>query len=83
VLGGILAQESWTLSQTFYIGRVADREYLTYSIEGLELDFQALLVNIPSIGKNGINQPPVVSRVLKITAMPSAFTAPQGRFFSS
>lgn len=67
VLGGILAQESWTLSQTFYIGRVAGREYLTYSIEGLELDFQALLVNIPSIGKNGINQTPVVSPESKDT----------------
>jgi hypothetical protein len=59
VLGGILAQESWTMSQTFYIGRVAGREYLTYSVEGMELDFQALLVNMPPIGKNGINQTPV------------------------
>ncbi len=38
VLGGILAPESYTLSQTFYIGRVAGTEYECLESEGQPID---------------------------------------------
>ena len=37
-LGGILATESWTLSQVFYFGRVAGSPYEFHSIEGACID---------------------------------------------
>src|SRR5205085_10983459 len=48
-LGGILATESWTLSQVFYFGRVAGSPYEFHSIEGLCID--ELEQVIESIGK--------------------------------
>ena len=38
VLGGILARESFTPSQAFFMGRVKGREYLAINIEGAALD---------------------------------------------
>lgn len=56
VLGGILAPESFTLSQSYYFGRVAGAPYATRSVEGRcideleELDSIAI-DNVPRRGK--------------------------------
>jgi predicted P-loop ATPase len=55
-LGGILGGESWTLSQTFYFGQVADVAYEVHDIEGESLDLHAALGEIEPIG------PPVAAR---------------------
>ena len=46
VLGGILANESFTLSQSFYIGRVEGMEYEAYATEG---DFIDRLPSLPAV----------------------------------
>ena len=38
VLGGILANESFTSAQSFYIGRVADVPYVAYATDGAYID---------------------------------------------
>ena len=49
ILGGILNGESWTLSQTYYYGRVAGVTYEFHHIEGRCLD----TLDIEPIGKTG------------------------------
>lgn len=38
ILGGVLTRESFTLSQSFYVGRVTGREYRTLTTEGRTID---------------------------------------------
>ncbi|MGV3498810.1 MAG: hypothetical protein ACO1OR_08300, partial [Hydrogenophaga sp.] len=49
-LGGVLAPESWVLSQTYYLGRVDGVEYEVHAIDGEPIDIVALtgdLVKVP------------------------------------
>lgn len=50
-LGGILSPESWTLSQTFYVGRVKDKSYECLHVPGERLDVLDLVGGITPIGK--------------------------------
>jgi RecA-family ATPase len=51
-LGGILAPESWTASQAFYVGRIAGRPYTVLLVDdGLPIDELDILVE--PIGKTG------------------------------
>lgn len=49
-LGGILAPESWVLSQPFYFGRVAGVEYELHVVEGQPLDVVAYIPSFDPIG---------------------------------
>lgn len=39
ILGGVATRESFTLSQSFYIGRVTGAEYIVIDIQGVTIDF--------------------------------------------
>src|SRR3569832_2319409 len=38
ILGGVLADESWTISQTYYVGKVAGSPYETHHVRGVCID---------------------------------------------
>ena len=52
-LGGVLAPESWVLSQTFYFGKVKGVQYEAHEVEGLTLDVLSALGEIEPIGPPG------------------------------
>jgi P4 family phage/plasmid primase-like protien len=53
VLGGVLAGESFTLSQSFYFGRVAGVEYVCLPIDGKPIDLLPLAPLYPARGASG------------------------------
>lgn len=48
-LGGVLAPESWKLSQTYYLGSVIGVDYHAYVVDGLPLDVIALCPSFDSL----------------------------------
>lgn len=50
-LGGILSPESWTLSQTFYVGQVKGKAYECLHVPGGRIDLLELVGGITPIGK--------------------------------
>ena len=67
-LGGVLASESFTLSQSYYFGRVEGVAYETRRIHGELLD---VLLDLPEIGK--------LAKVKKSDKLASAGTTGQGK----
>lgn len=63
-LGGILAGESWVLSQTFYFGAVQGVTYEAHEVEGEPLDVVALCPGFEPIG------PPVAVRAAVALLIP-------------
>jgi Protein of unknown function (DUF3987)/Primase C terminal 1 (PriCT-1) len=59
VLGGIATRESFTLSQSFYIGRVSGADYEVMETEGRCIDLAGELepLYLPTLGGNGANKP--------------------------
>lgn len=49
-VGGLLAAESWTLSQAFYFGRVEGVAYEVHEVEGVPLDVVAYSPDFDAIG---------------------------------
>lgn len=62
ILGGVATRESFTLSQSFYIGRVTGAEYIVIDIPGQTIDFAAHLEPLFWVDKHNDGDRPYSSR---------------------
>jgi KaiC/GvpD/RAD55 family RecA-like ATPase len=79
-LGGVASRESFTLSQSYYIGRVADREYETRETHGRTIDLAADLEAQYFIGGDGATRDERGRDMRSDADLRAAFATGHGRY---